>query len=471
MPFNSLNFLLFAITFFAAWPALKSSTRIRWVYLTLASFVFYGWWSWKYLLLLIGIGLIDFSVALAMARWPARKKALLILGISSNIFALVIFKYSNFVIENINFAYSILGTSYHLPIYDIVLPLGLSFYTFQAMSYLIDVYKNEFKPVKNVTLFFTYLALFPHILAGPIIRASDLLPQLQKRPKTSWTMLWSGTVLITEGLFKKMLIADVLAPVVGQAFSAASPESSALYWWSIMLMFTFQIYGDFSGYTDIARGLANWMGYEYPLNFNHPYCATSFKDFWGRWHISLSTWFRDYVYIPLGGNRKGRLRAHINMWITMLVSGLWHGAAWTFILWGAVHAAYLSIERETRWDQKIIKKIHLDLLNICCVFIFVLIAWVFFRSQSAHQALDIITIMFTKWPTIEPAKQLFSTQYKTIVVLIFAFSFEIIYKLKIQHWSPVYRTRIIWEPLMIAFGIILAILFRGPGNEFIYFQF
>jgi len=339
------------------------------------------------------------------------------------------------------------------------------------MSYVIDVYKDKLEPTRNITLFFAYLSLFPHILAGPIIRGADLLPQLQNKPKMTWSMLWSGSLLIVQGFVKKMLIADTLAPVVSQAFSSATPESSAIYWWFIMAMFTFQIYGDFSGYTDIARGLANWMGYTYPLNFNHPYCATSFRDYWLRWHISLSTWFRDYVYIPLGGNKVGKFRSHINMWITMLASGLWHGASWTFVIWGAVHASYLSIERETRWNQKTQKSLGIDLLNICCVFILVLIAWVFFRAQSVSQATNIISIMFTHWQNTEPARNLFLTQYKAFIVLLFAFACEITYKLRMRQWVWVDRTSTIWEPLAVAFAVLLVILFRGPGNEFIYFQF
>lgn len=471
MNFNSLDFILLAVVFFAAWPVLRSQNKVRLSYLVVVSFIFYGWWNWKYLLPLIGMGLSDYLAALGMVRWPGKKKLFLILSLLSNICLLLVFKYLNFAIDNLNFFFSLLGVTSHLSSYELILPLGISFYTFQAMSYVLDVYHNKVEPTRNITHFFAYLSLFPHILAGPIIRASDLLPQLQNKPNTTWTMLWSGTLLIAQGLAKKMLIADNLAPVVMQAFSSAVPESSALYWWLIMIMFSFQIYGDFSGYTDIARGLANLMGYAYPVNFNHPYCATSFRDFWLSWHISLSSWFRDYVYIPLGGNKAGKIRSHVNMWITMLISGLWHGASWTFVAWGAVHAAYISVERETRWNQKTKNILGTDWLNMVFVFILVLLAWVFFRAQSVRQATDILLIMFTQWQNTESAITLFLTQYKAFMVLLFAFAGEITYKAGVRRLIWVDKTSILWEPIAVAFAVLLAILFRGPGNEFIYFQF
>lgn len=225
----------------------------------------------------------------------------------------------------------------------ILLPVGISFFTFQSMSYTIDVYRRRLKPTSNFLHFMAYLALFPQLVAGPIVRACDLLPALELWHPPSAAVRWANLRLIAIGFFKKMVIADNLAPLVDQAFESPVLQGAWAYWWVVSIMFAAQIYCDFSGYTDIARGLGGLMGYEFPENFNHPYAAIGFRDFWSRWHISLSTWFRDYVYVPLGGSRHGAVRGYVNMWITMLLSGIWHGAGWTFIVWGGASCSLLDV--------------------------------------------------------------------------------------------------------------------------------
>jgi D-alanyl-lipoteichoic acid acyltransferase DltB (MBOAT superfamily) len=357
MSFHSLAFLIFAAVFFALWPLLKKGNIRRWSFIIVASFVFYGWWDWRFLFLLVGTGFIDFAAALAMEKWPKNKRLFLILSLGSNISALGFFKYSGFIAENIDHLLLHIGLVTHLrlelPDYALMLPVGISFYTFQAMSYTVSVYWRQMPATRNILHFFAFLSMFPQLVAGPISRATNLLPQLLVDRRITEEDRWAGTTLVIRGFFKKLVIADHLAPIVTAAFSSPVLPESPFYWWGVAAAFAFQIYFDFSGYSDIARGLARWMGYDLMVNFNQPYTATSLKEFWTRWHISLSSWFRDYVYIPLGGSRLGQWRSHLNMWVTMLISGLWHGAAWHFVMWSACHAFFLSIERITQIPRRL----------------------------------------------------------------------------------------------------------------------
>ena len=357
MLFNSLIFLVFAAIFFAVWQVIKPHRQRRYILLVISSFIFYGWWDWRFLFLIIGSGLLDFLAGLGMDRRPSLRKPFLALSLVGNIGSLMLFKYSGFFADNLSHLFALLGWDVHLraslPSFVLILPVGISFYTFQSMSYTIDVYKGDLKPTRNILQFFAYLAMFPQLVAGPIIRAADLLPQLEEDRPTTEEDRYEGLRLIVHGFAKKVLIADNLAYFVTEAFSNPVHSPSTLYWWVIMTAFAFQIYCDFSGYSDIARGLAKWLGYDFMVNFDHPYIATSLREFWSRWHISLSTWFRDYVYIPLGGSRSGEARSQANMWVTMLVSGFWHGAAWNFVIWGGLHAASTTMERFTRWPRRV----------------------------------------------------------------------------------------------------------------------
>ena len=391
--------MVFAVLFFALWRLCPKTPSVRWILLVLASFVFYGWWDWRFLFLLIFNGLIDYYAALGIENHPGRKKLFLTLSIAGNIGALAVFKYAGFVLENLNGLFALLHLNTAVPVITLPMVVGISFYTFQSMSYTIDVYRGEMKPTRNIFHFFAYLSMFPQLVAGPIIRASYLLPQLLEHRNATPEEKWEGTRLVVHGYFKKVVVADNIAPVVNLAFAQSDMVYSSPYWWVIMTLFAFQIYCDFSGYSDIARGLARWMGYDFPLNFNHPYIASGFQEFWQRWHISLSTWFRDYVYVPLGGNKNKAGKPSLvsglsNMWITMVISGLWHGAAWNFLIWGALHSFYLTLERLTSWPSRL-KQIPFGRFFTTTLGIMqVWVAWVFFRAETFTKAISIVGVMF-----------------------------------------------------------------------------
>lgn len=467
MLFNSLIFVVFAFVFFLVSKLIGFKVKGRLLWLTVASFFFYGWWDWRFLFLIIFSGLIDYYAALGMDRFPNRKRLLLILSIIANIGSLSVFKYSGFIAENLDVLLGLQGNLSlisHTPNFFLITPVGISFYTFQSMSYTFDVYRNKLKPTKDVIHFFAYLSMFPQLVAGPIVRAKDMLPQLLTVSPVSKENHWTGFQLIVRGYFKKMVIADNLAPLVSLAFSSPELSNSTLYWWGVMIAFSFQIYCDFAGYSDIARGLAKWMGYDFPDNFNHPYISTSLKEFWTRWHISLSTWFKDYLYIPLGGNRKGKLRTYINIWITMLLSGLWHGAVWTFVMWGTVHAFFSSVERLTKWPEKMNKHLGLKIIAWFLVTIQILVAWVFFRAQSIEQAWQIIHTMFAFTGPFYLGWGLNGTVFIGIMILRELFV------------ATNRRERSILNHPFIEMGfyallIVAIIFFRGEGSEFIYFQF
>jgi alginate O-acetyltransferase complex protein AlgI len=474
MPFNSVIFLLFGALFFAIWPWAKKKDSRRWVFITVASLVFYGWWDWRFIFLLVGAGLIDYLAGRAMSAWPAHRLYFLIASLVGNLGSLSIFKYSGFIAENISQLLTGLGypcdLKAHLPGFTLILPVGISFFTFQSMSYTIDVYRGQMKPVTNLFHFFAFLSMFPQLIAGPIVRAKDLIPQLQESRNTSEAQRWEGLKLIAGGYFKKVVMADNLAPLVNAAFAASPASGSSLYWWIITAAFAFQIYFDFSGYSDIARGLARWMGYDYLVNFDHPYTSTSMREFWTRWHISLSTWFRDYVYIPLGGAKKGEFMGYVNMWLTMVISGLWHGAAFHFLAWGAVHALFLSFERLTQWPARLKRLPCGRVIALVLVLSQVLVAWVFFRAQGIGQAFYIIQTMLEFNGQLNfPADDLFRVG---VLYLVLGSGMELFYFMRVdtRRWfSPqVYRTV---EMVSVALLLVASVFFRGMGTQFIYFQF
>ena len=471
MLFNSAIFLVFGLLFFILWQFLKDNNNSRLSLITISSFIFYGWWDWRFLFLIVGSGILDYIIGLLIDKHPNKRKIFLFISIIGNIGSLAAFKYSGFIFGNIDILLSQIGIDIclkcNIPDFMLITPVGISFYTFQSMSYTIDIYRKELKPTKNIIQFFAYLSMFPQLVAGPIVRAKDLLPQLLLKPKTTEQERWQGLRLIVHGYFKKMVLADNLAPLVNQAFVHENMSSSTIYWWMIITAFAFQIYFDFSGYSDIARGLAKWMGLEFNINFNHPYTSLSLKEFWTRWHISLSTWFKDYVYIPLGGSKGKRRNGNINMWVTMLVSGLWHGANWTFLIWGAIHALFLNIERSLSWPKYLLKNSFTRILLILIITMQVWVAWVFFRADNIHQAFFIITKMFS-----------FNNDFHTPLNLgdILLITLGIFREIWVYHkfnknsfypksWS------LGVELSLMAIFITLIIFLRGTGNEFIYFQF
>jgi alginate O-acetyltransferase complex protein AlgI len=381
------------------------------------------------------------------------------------------FKYSTFFATTLDSLFWKLGVQTNLvaniPEFALILPVGISFYTFQSLSYTIDIYRGRLNPTKNILHFFSYLSMFPQLVAGPIVRAKDLLKQLAKVPTVNSIQVWNGIKLIVYGLFQKVVIADNLSSFIDAAFSGNGHYNGTLYWWVIMMAFAFQIYCDFSGYSLIARGLAKTMGYHFKMNFNHPYLSSSFKEFWGRWHISLSTWFRDYVYIPLGGGRKGLYKGVLFLWITMLLSGLWHGANITFIVWGALHALFLTLER-FYLKITLIRKVPKGVW-IFVTFVQACIAWVFFRADSMGQSITVLKSMFNFQST---DINFFITYFDTMIFLGLAIVIELTILLKRNKINvQIFYKRSNLDLLFIAIAIVAIVMFRGEGKQFIYFQF
>ncbi|MCK4341352.1 MAG: MBOAT family protein [Phycisphaerae bacterium] len=471
MLFNSATFVVFFCLFIALWPWLRARKNTRWAYLVVASMVFYGWWDWRLLFLIIWVGSVDFVAALGMQRFPQRRTLCLVLSLIATLGTLASFKYLDFGINNVNWLLALFGGQTEIPLAYLPLPVGISFYTFQAMSYTIDVYRGQLKPTRNIVHFFAYLSMFPQLVAGPIVRAAHLLPQLEQVHPTTAKARWAGLHLILFGYAKKVVIADNLNPVVQAAIEADVPADSGALWWLVMLMFAFQIYCDFSGYSDIARGLAKWMGYDFPLNFDHPYISSSFREFWTRWHISLSSWFRDYVYIPLGGSRNGPLAAHRNMWITMLLSGVWHGASWTMVMWAAAHAFFLSAERVINWPKRLGTLPGGRHLATLIVFLLTVIAWVPFLATSARHTFQILAAMFdfSRFNLGIALEQVGDAHLHLILIMV---ARQLYFHFRLDRtWRSFPRPRRMLEPVVLA-GLIWACLFlRGPTAEFIYFQF
>jgi len=393
MLFNSLVFLAFITIIFFVYPRLH--LRGQNVLLLIASYIFYGYWDWRFSFLLFTSTIVDFFVGQKLQASDSQKhrKLLLFFSVSVNLGILGFFKYFNFFIDSATSVLTAVGFEPHLLVLQIILPIGISFYTFKTMTYTIDVYRRKMTPTENFIDYALFTSFFPQILAGPIERASNLLPQIATPREITRKKVLSGLNLILLGYFKKVAIADTLAPIVGKIFDAPDAMSSGQLWTGVYA-YTFQIYGDFSGYTDIARGIACILGFQTMVNFNTPYFSRNITEFWRRWHISLSTWFRDYLYIPLGGNRYGQARTYSNLFITMLLCGLWHGAAWTFVLWGFIHGICLMTHRmslrggkpDFSWPRTA-SGWAMNAMKVFLTFHFVALAWVLFRASSLESAL------------------------------------------------------------------------------------
>ncbi len=346
MGFNSLDFVLFFLVVYGVYVALSRSRHAQNAMLLVASYVFYGFWDWRFCSLLLVSTAVDFAVGhnLTRATTPARKKLLLIASVTTNLGILCFFKYFGFFVESTADLLALLGFNDTFTTLNIILPLGISFYTFQTMSYTIDIYRGRLSPIRNPIDFALFVSFFPQLVAGPIERASNLLPQISKPRRITASNVEVGLYLILFGYFKKLVVADNLA-TISEAVFDVSNGTHGLGVVIGMVAFTIQIYCDFSGYTDIARGIAKLFGFDLMVNFRLPYFALNPRDFWSRWHISLSTWLRDYLYIPLGGNRHGTLATYRNLMITMVLGGLWHGAAWPYVVWGFYHGTILVVHR------------------------------------------------------------------------------------------------------------------------------
>ncbi len=419
MVFNSLTFLVFILLFFPLYFGTKGRWR-TWVCLV-ASYIFYGWWDWRFLSLIVFSTVMDWWFGLWIAYNDApeetrarcengspvlrfigkltalahgqhlKRRTILVFSMVMNLGFLGFFKYFGFFADNLALMIREMGMTPSWTTLHIIWPVGISFYTFQSMSYTIDVYRRELPWEPSLLKFATFIALFPQLVAGPIVRAADFLFQMSEDKKFDWNRWNSGMGRVLWGFFKKIAIADSIAPFVDQCFAA--PETfGSLHLLIGVVFYSFQIYCDFSGYSDIAIGLARMMGYSFPENFRTPYFSRSFSEFWTRWHISLSSWLRDYLYIPLGGNRHGKLATYKNNMLTMLLGGLWHGANWAFVFWGFLHGLYLIVQRMVapRWHS-FVRLIRLprwadDAVCLLTVYFLTLLAWVFFRSGSVGLA-------------------------------------------------------------------------------------
>ncbi len=481
MLFHTWVFFVFFLIVYPVYLLVRRHNRLMNVWLMIASYTFYGWWNPWYLLLLFGTSAIDYLMVILMERRQSTRKLWLVISLVSNFGFLAFFKYSGFITENVNSLLAALGTSFRLgdPVWlpnqmiglfgasdhffdRVVLPIGISFHTFQSMSYTIDAYFGNIQTERSFVRFLTFVSFFPQLVAGPIERAGNLLPQLQRTPTITRQDLADGLSLFLVGFFKKVALADYLAKYVDPVYgNPGQYQAPALILATVA--FGWQIYFDFSGYTDMARGVAQVMGFRLMLNFNNPYTATGLGDFWNRWHISLSTWFKDYLYFPLGGSRQGKWKTYRNMFITMVVSGVWHGAAWTFVIWGALHALGRCLTREVEQTEFYRERIP-RLVKQLLVFSFVMFTWIFFRAQSLEDAGVIIGRIFsTGW--VDPRFPLLMAGMVLAVWL-----YQLLYNSRLAgrrvlELAPV---RVGLVMLMLAYLLIVA---QPSTKQFIYFQF
>jgi len=478
MLFNSLAFAVFLpIVFMLYWLAPRGNLKLQNVILLLSSYFFYACWDWRFLFLLVFSTLLDYYTGLRIytSQDKKSKKYWLWLSICINLGFLGIFKYYNFFIDSFADGLSLLGFSANFSSLQVIVPVGISFYTFHGLSYVIDLYNDRIKPERNFIIYSVFVSFFPLLVAGPIERASHLLPQIQNKREFDYTKAVDGLRQILWGLFKKIVIADNCAKFADTIFNNSSEYSgSTLVLGAIF--FAFQIYCDFSGYSDIALGTARLFGIELLRNFAFPYFSRDIAEFWRRWHISLSSWFRDYLYIPLGGSKGGTWMKVRNTLIIFIVSGFWHGANWTFIVWGFLNALYimpLILFETNRTNLDIVAKdaslpTMKELLSILLTFSLTVFAWIFFRSESLTHAMTYISGIFSKSLFTVPA---FRPLYLFVLIVLFVITEWIGRKdqYAIQFLGHRYNRPIRW---IVYTGILLVIgLFKGESHQFIYFQF
>ena len=477
MLFNSIEFLLFLpVCFTLYWFVLNRNLKWQNAFILVASYFFYGWWDYRFLGLIAFSTIVDYSLGIAISKsqLKSKKKLLLFISLIINLGLLGFFKYFNFFVDSWMETFNSLGYEIHASTLNIILPVGISFYTFQTLSYTIDVYREKLEPSKNLINFAAYVAFFPQLVAGPIERATNLLPQFSKKRVFNEEQAISGIHLILWGLFQKVVIADSCAPYVNSIFNNYESMNSL----SLILgavYFAFQIYCDFAGYSNIAIGTARLLGFDLMRNFNYPYFSRDMAEFWRRWHISLSTWFRDYLYIPLGGSRGSKWMQLRNVFIIFMVSGLWHGANWTFVFWGFLHALFfipilLLDKNRNNLDQVAQNKMLPSLkefFQMSVTFILACIAWVFFRASNITEAFHYLKNIITD--TSFKIEYLNIERY-SIEMLLILFIFIMFEWFHREEEHPFIGK---WKWLKIA-GVILMLLTLGVYSnhqDFIYFQF
>jgi len=481
MLFNSIDFAIFIPVVFVLYWFVFKSLRSQNILLIVASYVFYSWWDWRFLGLIIASTLIDYGIGLAIDKQQTKKakKLLLALSILLNLGILGFFKYYNFFIENFREAFMLFGRELDINYLHIILPVGISFYTFQTMSYTFDIYREKIKPTTNLVAFASFICFFPQLVAGPIERASSFLPQVQKRRVFSYAKASDGLKQILWGLFKKMVIADNCAVFVNDIFeNYASYSGSTLVFGAFL--FTIQIYCDFSGYSDIAIGVSRLFGFNLKKNFAFPYFSRNIAEFWRRWHISLTTWFKDYFYIPIGGSRGSKLMQLRNTFAIFLVIGLWHGAHWKFVVYGFINALhfvpYILRGKNTKYNTLIAENKYLpntkEILGMLQTFTFLVFARIFFRADSLSIAIDYLSTIFSRslfdlpiFPNLKDAMLLMG-------LIAFFFSIEWLGRDKEHALEQIMMKSKKYQRWTFYYAMVFLIFyFNGEVQQFIYFQF
>ena len=466
MVFSSYLFIFFFLPL-ALLGYYAAPKKLRHLALTIFSYIFYGWANPWFCLLMLFNTSVDYTNGRLMGAYPARKKLFVTISIVCDLAILGFFKYFNFGLDNYNATMAALGIpqAQYLGFFRVVLPLGISFYTFQSMSYVIDVYRGDATVVSNFIDYACYVSMFPQLVAGPIIRFQDVADQLRERTLT-WEKFARGTSFFMLGMAKKVLLANPCGKIADTTFNTG--DLSCFDAWYGAVAYAFQIYFDFSGYSDMAIGLGLMLGFVFAKNFDSPYRSKSITEFWRRWHLSLSTWLRDYLYIPLGGNRKGSVRTYINLALVMLLGGLWHGASWNFLIWGGIHGGYLAFER-AQGKESIYHKLP-ALLQIVITFFIVLIAWVFFRADTLPDAAQYLKCMFGG-ATPGQGEAVRGLIYNPYYVVYFLLAGVTILALP-QTWD--FTRRLSWPKIawcILLFFISLIALTTQSYNPFIYFIF
>ncbi len=482
MLFNSIDFAIFLpIVFILYWFIVNKSLNLQNSFVVFASYVFYGWWDWRFLSLILLSTIVDYFVGhrLSQEKNQTKRKLFLLTSILVNLGLLGFFKYYNFFLNNFITAFSFLGAEIKADSLNIILPVGISFYTFQTLSYTIDVYKKKIEPTKNFIAFAAFVSFFPQLVAGPIERAANLLPQFHHNRTFDYSKATDGMRQILWGLFKKIVIADNCAKYANLIFNNSTQFSGSTLVIGA-LFFTFQIYGDFSGYSDIAIGTSRLFGFDLMRNFNFPYFSRDIAEFWRRWHISLSTWFRDYLYIPLGGSRGGTWIRIRNIFIIFIVSGFWHGPNWTFIIWGALNAIYflpLLLTNNNRNNLDIVasgKKLpsFKEFFLITLTFSLTVFAWIFFRAENIGHAIAYISEIVS--PTLFIIPNFPGKRRALKIVILIGFFILIEWKGRENQYA-IANLGLNWKrPLRYAmyYSMIIAMfLLGGKEQQFIYFQF